>query len=551
MKNTSPLSNEDKGRFLLELYRNAQVLEEKELYDYFLDHAVELTQSRIGFFHFVTADQKTIILTTWNKEALKNCTADYDSHYPIEKAGNWADCVRLKHPIIYNDFASSPNQKGLPEGHVIIKRIISVPIMENDKAQIIFGVGNKPFPYTEEDTIQLELVANEFYKIMKQRGAEKELRESQEKYYSLFANMTEGFFLGKILVDDEGNPIDFIFLEVNNGFEKQSGLRRSDVVGKTVRQILPAIEQSWIQTYGKVASTGQPIRFENYNKDTKKWYEVYSYCPARGEFASMFTDITERKKAGEALEQARARLQKYNEDLERLVEERTIELQNKERMAAIGAVAGMVGHDIRNPLQAIAGDLYLAKEDVVLLPDSEEKRNILESLAGIEQSVEYVNKIVQDLQDYNRKLNPVVQLVDLKDLCEQLLLSGRVPENVEASLRIGEEVRMVQTDFTMLKRVLNNLVNNAIQAMPEGGRLEVQAYLKDDSCIVEVKDSGVGIPEWVKPKLFTPLFTTRSKGQGFGLAVAKRLVEALGGTIYFESEVGKGTKFVSAFPMSK
>ncbi|MEJ2271913.1 MAG: PAS domain S-box protein, partial [Candidatus Bathyarchaeota archaeon] len=296
MKNSSPLPNEDKARFFLDLYRNAQVLEEKELYDYFLDQAVKLTKSKIGFFHFVTADQKTIKLTTWNKEALKNCKASYDNHYPIEKAGNWADCVRFKRPIMYNNFASSPNQKGLPEGHVNIKRILSVPIIENDKTQIIFGVGNKAFSYTEEDMVTLKLVANELNKIIKQRRAEKELRESQKKYYSLFANMTEGFFLGKILVDNKGNPFDFIFLEVNNGFEIQSGLKREEVIGKTVRQVLPGVESSWIQTYGKVALTGQPIRFENYNQNTKKWYEVYSYCPTRGEFAAIFSDITERKK---------------------------------------------------------------------------------------------------------------------------------------------------------------------------------------------------------------------------------------------------------------
>jgi hypothetical protein len=107
--------SEDKGRFLLELYRKALSLSEKELYEYFLDNAVKLTESTIGFFHFVSDDQKSIMLTTWNKEALKNCTANYATHYSIEQAGNWADCVRLKRAIIFNDFAKSPNKKGLPD----------------------------------------------------------------------------------------------------------------------------------------------------------------------------------------------------------------------------------------------------------------------------------------------------------------------------------------------------------------------------------------------------------------------------------------------------
>src|SRR4030067_1430215 len=107
--------SEDKGRFLLELYRKALSLPEKDLYEYFLNHAVNLTESTIGFFHFVSDDQKSVTLTTWNKEALKNCKANYATHYSIEQAGNWADCVRLRRPVIFNDFAKSPNKKGLPE----------------------------------------------------------------------------------------------------------------------------------------------------------------------------------------------------------------------------------------------------------------------------------------------------------------------------------------------------------------------------------------------------------------------------------------------------
>jgi hypothetical protein len=122
-------------------------LSEKELNDYFIDHAVNLTGSTIGFFHFISEDQKSIILTAWNGEALKNCMANYSTHYPIESAGNWVDCVRLKHPVIYHDFAKSPNQKGVPSGHVLVKRFMSIPIFENDKVTIVFGVGNKADPY--------------------------------------------------------------------------------------------------------------------------------------------------------------------------------------------------------------------------------------------------------------------------------------------------------------------------------------------------------------------------------------------------------------------
>jgi GAF domain-containing protein len=128
-------------------------------------------------------------------EALKDCVANYSTHYPIEPAGNWVDCVRLKRPVIYNDFAKSPNQKGFPSGHVLVKRFMSIPIFEKGKVTIVFGVGNKADPYTEDDVVQLQLIANELSKIYKQHQAEYTIRESEEKYRSLFENMLDGFCL--------------------------------------------------------------------------------------------------------------------------------------------------------------------------------------------------------------------------------------------------------------------------------------------------------------------------------------------------------------------
>jgi signal transduction histidine kinase len=100
-----------------------------------------------------------------------------------------------------------------------------------------------------------------------------------------------------------------------------------------------------------------------------------------------------------------------------------------------------------------------------------------------------------------------------------------------------------------LKRVLINLITNAIQAMPEGGKLSVNTQVTPFGFVsISVKDTGVGISEKIRNQVFTPLFTTKPRGQGFGLAVCKRVIEAHGGTITFESTEGKGTNFVIAFP---
>jgi PAS domain S-box-containing protein len=252
-------------------------------------------------------------------------------------------------------------------------------------------------------------------------------------------------------------------------------------------------------------------------------------------------DITERK-------QIEQKLEDYAKNLERLVDERTKQLKDAERLAAIGQTAGMIGHDIRNPLQAIAGELYLMKQDIDSSPDSDCKRDVQESLGSIQEQVDYMNKIVSDLQDYARPLKPELVEVDLCSVIPQLISTVNVPLNVKAIEECSQDLPMVKLDLTFLKRILVNLVTNAIQAMPNGGVVTVNVFAQGDGVAITVTDTGVGIPDEVKPKLFQPLMTTKSKGQGFGLAVVKRLVEAMGGTIGFESQVGVGTQFKMVFP---
>ena len=131
---------------------------------------------------------------------------------------------------------------------------------------------------------------------------------------------------------------------------------------------------------------------------------------------------------------------------------------------------------------------------------------------------------------------------DIKLVIDRLLEEA-LPENVQAKVEVEDAARNILADPDFLNRILFNLVINAVQAMPKGGKLTIKACKEPTDTVISVKDTGVGIPEEVKGKLFTPMFTTKSKGQGFGLAVVKRMTEALGGTVNFESENGKGTKF--------
>lgn len=519
-----------------------------------------------------------------------------------------------------------------------------------------------------------------FRDMTRRKQAEIELKESEEKYRRLFTNLFNGFAYHKMLFDKDERPIDYVFLEINDAFSRITGLER-DIIGKKVTEVIPNIEKdatNWIDIYGKVASTGQPIKFESYSTQLQKWFLISAYSPQRGYFATIFEDITDRKKIEEAQKANEERLnmaqrmgrmgswefnikdnkalwseelfrifkldkqrygpdveayrklihpedldyvtkivvpftieghlgdrvsfdyrivlgdgsvrvlhteriikevdesgkplkilgieqditerkrielelEQYNKHLEQLVEERTNQLQDKERLATIGATAGMVGHDIRNPLQSIMSSLYIIQTALDKMKQSEERQDALFELDSIREQIGYIDKIVADLHDYARPLKPRIVTVDLKNFVDNLLSNLVVPANIRVSTTFEQAMSEVKTDPVLLKRILTNLIVNAIQAMPNGGKvsINVRQNKKSGNIVIDVEDTGIGMSKEVQEKLFTPLFTTKSKGQGFGLAVVKRLIEVLGGTITFESEVNKGTKFTVSLPVQE
>ncbi|AGF77574.1 histidine kinase [Desulfocapsa sulfexigens DSM 10523] len=176
-----------RSQFLLDLYLKSNVLNDSEVYEYVMDEAVKLTDSKIGYLHVINEDQQTITLTLWNKEALKECTTVPDNHHPIVKGGIWADSIRQKKLVIHNTYQSHPDKKGYPEGHSHLTRHMSVPVLEEDQVRLVFGVGNKSQNYDESDVKTLQIVANELQKIIVQRHnieqrrtLEAQLRQTQK-----------------------------------------------------------------------------------------------------------------------------------------------------------------------------------------------------------------------------------------------------------------------------------------------------------------------------------------------------------------------------------
>jgi len=258
------------------------------------------------------------------------------------------------------------------------------------------------------------------------------------------------------------------------------------------------------------------------------------------------SDITGRKQAEEKLTQ-------YSERLEEIIEARTKQLQQADRLAAIGETATMISHDLRNPLQVIVSMVYLAKEMLTSADTSslEGRRSIVEILDDIEKSCSYMSRILSDLQCYGGPLNLKFAETDIHMLISDALSVLLIPKYVEVSIEVENGLSEITIDPEKIKRVIVNLVNNSIQSMPKGGQITITAIRKGESIVLTVRDEGMGIPNEDIPKLFLPIVTTKAKGTGLGLAICKRLVEAHGGNIVVTSKVNVGTKITIEIPQDR
>ncbi len=476
--------------------------------------------------------------------------------------------IRLFTPSAQTILKLVPSDVGRPLSNV--RLAISIQDLEKTISQVIKSLGSEVRevidekgrfyelrirPYiTEENRIDGAVLS--FIDVNELRQHENKLQIEETKYRTLAENSPD------IIARFDRN---LRYLYVNSVIKKLTGIPPKNFIGKTDAEI--GLSQDTAEKWKKVlknvirngkAETGE-LEFPTLKEPRIHQYVVvpeFSINGAVETVLALLKDITDPKRnmelARKTLEDLRESQLRYKDlanHLEALVDERTQQLRDSERLAAIGTVAAMVGHDIRNPLQAITSDVYLAKIDLASTPESEEKKSLQESLMEIEKNTEYISKIVSDLQDLAKPLTPKIEQTDIERIVNAVLAIVSVPENIIAVYDVEKNFPKIKADQAYLQRILINLSNNAIQAMPKGGKLTISTTIHDHKARIMVQDTGEGIPKNVKSKIFTPLVTTKAKGQGFGLASVKRFTEAMDGTIAFETEAGKGTKFIIELPL--
>jgi PAS domain S-box-containing protein len=381
------------------------------------------------------------------------------------------------------------------------------------------------------------------------REDEEALRSSEEKYRELVENARS-----VILKQDLQGRI----ISCNEFCEEFFGFAREELLGRSViGTIAPETESTGRDLRSLISDIyAHPGKYannvnENLKKDgTRVWMHwsnsVVKDVDGKHIVLSVGMDITDRKIMEEDLK-------RYSGKLEEMVKERTRELNDSnrqllkaERLAAIGSVAAQVGHDLRSPLTAVRTNLFYVQN---VLP-AKERRKLEGVLKSMDDSLAHANGIITDLFDYSKKTKLKMEELDLGGVLGSALRQVSFPAEVKLVTKPFPEAP-VSGDSTHLVRIFQNIIFNAIDAMPKGGTLTISLVVRNRKVVLSFADTGQGISKDNMAKLFTPFFTTKPKGTGLGLAICKRLVEAHRGTISVASKLGRGTTFSLSFPISK
>jgi len=359
--------------------------------------------------------------------------------------------------------------------------------------------------------------------------AENAVRQSESHFRALFNHMAQGFALCRLLFKD-GVADDFIYVEVNQSFTEQTGLK--NVVGRRVSEVVPGIREAdpdMLERYERVVRTGLPERFEVYRSALKLWFSISVYRPMPGHFAAIFDVINDRKQA----EEERVQLER--------------QLSQSQKMDSLGSLAGGVAHDMNNVLGSI---LMLASAHEAMEPTGSPAQ---EAFATITKACQRGGDMVRRLLGLARHDLSEVKVLNLNALVleEVLLLERTTLAQVRFSLDLTDDLRPIRGDSAALIHALMNLCVNAIDAMPHGGTLTLRTHNAEPGWIeLEVVDSGIGMPREVLDKAMDPFFTTKShgKGTGLGLSMAYNTMKAHRGTLTIKSETGKGTRVLVRLP---
>ncbi|MFH1811064.1 MAG: PAS domain-containing protein, partial [Pseudomonadota bacterium] len=532
-----------------------------------LDGVERLTSSQVGFYHFVQPDQQTLWLQAWSTRTARDyCQAEgAGMHYGIDKAGVWADAVRLRQAVIHNDYAALPNKKGMPEGHARLTRELVVPIFQGADVVAVLGVGNKESDYTDSDVEAVTYLAHIAWEIAERKNAEEALQESTE-LLSLFVQNSPIYTFIKEVTASESRV-----LVASENFVDLTGVPGSQMAGKTMSELFPPDFAAKISADDwAVVSRGAVLHLDEDLND--RHYTTIKFPIVRGGkrlLAGYTIDVTERRLA----EQERRDLQ--------------ASLAQADRLASMGMLAAGVAHEINNPLSYVlyntetlaqdlprvaaaarmssaalreqVGDAAYARilGDSAELLGSDALDDAVQRARDALDGTHRIKNIARGLATFSRVERVEQSRIDIKFAIESAAAMALNEIKFRARLvQDLDEVPSVWASEGKLAQVFLNLLINAAHAIDEGhvehNKITLRTWVEGEQVCAEVADTGAGIAPEHLARIFDPFFTTKGvgRGSGLGLAICRNIVTEFGGSISVDSEVGQGTRFVVRLPVA-
>jgi len=380
--------------------------------------------------------------------------------------------------------------------------------------------------------------------------AEQALQEAEWKFRALFEKGPIGVAYHVMINDSTGKPIDYFFLDANESYRELTGV---DPRGKLVTEAFPGIENDpfdWIGVFGKVARTGETIRFEQYLESNQRWYDCVGYQYKPDHFVAAFLEITKRKQAEIQLQEMNEKLNQTN--IELLLAKDKVEESDQLKTAFLQNMS----HEIRTPMNAIIGFTgFLDNPDLSI-----EKRKSFTSI--IQNSTNQLLSIITDILSISaietKQEKASIDKVCINNIIVDLLAifkTQALTHNISlyAKQQLTDIQSNIYTDKTKVTQILTNLITNALKFTHEGF-IEFGYILKNEFIEFYVKDSGIGIKTEMQEKIFERFRQANENinkqygGTGLGLAISKAFAELLGGKIWVQSELEKGSTFYFTIP---
>jgi len=512
---------------LLDLHALADAPRE-QLLDFVLEASLSTMQSEVAFIGMIDESESTMTIHRWSKDAMARCAIDDKPIiYPVSQAGSWGECIRRRQAVLVNDYqAPHPGKKGLPEGHVPIRRFLAVPVMDKGRVALAAAVANKAKDYTKDDVKAFNSLLAKMWEIFKRREAEE-----------AFQTLVNCAPIGIHFVQDGR------FKMVNPGLEKITAYSQEELIGRdTLDYVVPEYRDEVRQNAVKMLK-GQshlPYEFPIFTKggETRWVLEKLSSTVYQGRRAALgyFMDITEHKNLEGQFLQA-------------------------QKMEAVGRLAGGVAHDFNNMLNVILGYSDLMSQKL------SQHDPLVRYLAEIRKAADRAASLTSQLLAFSRKQIMQPQVLDLNVTFAEMesMIARLIGEDIEIALALDPDLGMVKADPGHIEQIIMNLAVNARDAMPQGGRLTLETanvYL-DESYVqkhafaspgpyvmLAVSDNGQGMDAATLARIFEPFFTTKEEGRGTGLGMSTvyGIVKQNGGRVEVYSEIGQGTTFKVYLP---